>query len=190
MIRRLNLHQYHYVYNFIASWSSHLAKPLGFGKIIVLRRGTGVSFELKFQSLSSRNLVQVSWAKGVKYAIWFTFLIVFRCHPVIVGFTRARLLALWPLLLWELTLCYWLHIASLPCVHAYFNWMQSEDRHLVGSTLLEMTFLSGMAAFQGLSLLSFQETSSNSHSKASREADALLRRTLFNTWKAKRGQTT
>jgi len=56
--------------------------------------------------------------------------------------------------------------------------------------LLEMTFLSGMTAFQGLSLLSFQETLSNSHSKALREADALLRRTLFNTWKAKWGQTT
>lgn len=69
MIRRLNLHQYHHVFDFIALWTSHLAKPLGFWKIIVLRRGTGVSFELKFLSLPFRNLVQVSWAKGVNYAI-------------------------------------------------------------------------------------------------------------------------
>lgn len=77
------------------------------------------------------------------YCIWFTFLIVFRCHPVIVGFTRARLLALWPLLLWELTLCYWLHIASLPCVHAYFNWKRRQTSRLLNLVRDDFPFRDG-----------------------------------------------
>ena len=89
--------------------------------------------------------MQVSWAKGVNYATVFDspFLIVFRCHPVIVGFTRARLLALWPLLLWELTLCYWLHIASLPCVHAYFNWKRRQTSRLLNLVRDDFPFRDG-----------------------------------------------